>query len=45
MEAKELVLMTLKESGAPLKGCELTEKSGLDNKEVDKAIKVLVKEG
>lgn len=45
MEAKELVLMTLKESGAPLKGSEIAEKSGLDNKGVDKAIEVLVKEG
>ena len=45
MEAKKLVLMTLKESGAPMKGSEIAEKSGLDNKEVDKAIKELVKEG
>ena len=44
MEAKEIVLKTLNDSGAPLKGGEIAEKSGLDKKEVDKAIKVLVKE-
>ena len=44
MEAKELVLKALKESAEPLKGGEIAEKSGVDKKEVDKVIKVLVKE-
>ena len=44
METKEIVFKTLKESVAPLKGGEIAEKSGLDKKEVDKALKVLVKE-
>lgn len=44
MEAKELVLKTLKESPEPLKGGEIAEKSGVDKKEVDKVIKILVKE-
>jgi DNA-binding MarR family transcriptional regulator len=41
MEIKELVLKTLRESDQPLKGGEIAEKSGLDKKEVDKAIKKL----
>ena len=45
MEAKEKVLNTLKKSDTPLKGGEIAEKSGLDKKEVDKAIKVLKTEG
>jgi len=44
MEAKELVLKALKESAEPLKGGEIAEKSGVDKKEVDKVIKILVKE-
>lgn len=44
MEAKEVVLKTLKESSEPLKGGEIAEKSGIDKKEVDKVIKILVKE-
>jgi DNA-binding MarR family transcriptional regulator len=44
MEAKEAVLKTLKASPEPLKGGEIAEKSGIDKKEVDKVIKVLVKE-
>ncbi len=44
MEAKELVLKALKESSEPLKGGEIAEKSGVDKKEVDKVIKILVKE-
>lgn len=44
MEAKEVVLKTLKESPEPLKGGEIADKSGVDKKEVDKIIKILVKE-
>jgi len=45
MEPKEKVLNTLKKSDTPLKGGEIAEKSGLDKKDVDKAIKVLKSEG
>jgi len=45
MEPKEKVLNTLKKSDTPLKGGEIAEKSGLDKKDVDKAIKVLKLEG
>jgi len=45
MEPKEKVLNTLKKSDTPLKGGEIAEKSGLDKKDVDKAIKVLKFEG
>ena len=41
MDAKEQVLKTLAESDKPLKGGEIAEISGLDKKDVDKAIKVL----
>lgn len=44
MDAKEIVLKTLKESPEPLKGGEIAEKSGIEKKEVDKAIKSLVKD-
>ncbi len=44
MDAKEIVLKTLKESPEPLKGGEIAEKSGIEKKEVDKAIKALVKD-
>jgi predicted transcriptional regulator len=42
MDASKMVLDTLKKSGEPLKGGELAEKTGLDKKEVDKAIKKLM---
>ncbi|MEE4259966.1 MAG: HTH domain-containing protein [Bacteroidales bacterium] len=45
MEAKDKVLATLKKSDQPLKGGEIAEISGLDKKEVDKAIKTLKTEG
>ena len=45
METKEKVLDTLKKSGNPLKSGEIAEISGVDKKEVDKAIKVLKTEG
>lgn len=41
MDTKDLVLKTLKESESPLKAGEIAEKSGIDKKEVDKAIKKL----
>lgn len=44
MDTKEIVLKTLKESPEPLKGGEIAEKSGVEKKEVDKAIKALVKQ-
>jgi len=45
METKEKVLGTLKKSDNPLKSGEIAEISGVDKKEVDKAIKVLKTEG
>lgn len=44
MDPKNIVLETLKNSPQPLRSGEIAEKSGLDKKEVEKAIKVLVKE-
>jgi DNA-binding MarR family transcriptional regulator len=44
MDTTEIVLKTLKDSETPLKGGEIAEKSGLDKKAVDKAIKQLTKE-
>ena len=44
MESREIVVKTLKESKKPLKGGEISTISGLDKKEVDKAIKALIKE-
>lgn len=44
METKDLVLKALKESGQAMKTGEIAEKTGLGKPEVDKAIKVLVKE-
>lgn len=41
MDAKQTVLNTLKENAEPMKAGEIAEKSGLDKKEVDKAIKSL----
>jgi len=39
------VLQTLKEAGKPLKAGEIAEISGLERKEVDKAMKELKKDG
>lgn len=39
MDANELVLKALSDSDKPLKSAELAQISGLDKKEVDKAIK------
>ena len=45
MDKKEQVLQALKTSEEPLKSGEIAEKSGLDKKDVDKAIKILKEEG
>ncbi|AFL94664.1 hypothetical protein CL1_0455 [Thermococcus cleftensis] len=45
MAEVELVFKVLKEAGKPLKSKEIAELAGIDKKEVDKAIKVLKKEG
>jgi predicted transcriptional regulator len=44
MDTKDKVLSTLKNSKEPLKAGEISEKTGIDKKEVDKAIKLLVNE-
>lgn len=41
----EKVLNAMKAAGKPLKAGEIAEASGLDKKEVDKAMKVLKTEG
>lgn len=41
----EKVLQTMKAAGKPLKAIEIAEASGLDKKEVDKAIGELKKNG
>ena len=45
METKEKVLATMKEAGTPLNAGKIAELSGLDRKEVDKAMKALKEEG
>ena len=45
MESKEKVIKTIQSAGAPMKAGEIAEASGIDKKEVDKVIKVLVAEG
>jgi predicted transcriptional regulator len=45
MEAKEKVLATMKEAGTPLNAGKIAELSGLDKKEVEKAMKQLKEEG
>ncbi|MGN1408027.1 hypothetical protein [Lactobacillus sp.] len=45
MEATEQVLETMKKAGEPLNAGKIAELSGLDRKEVDKAMKALKKEG
>ena len=45
MEAKEKVLQALRDAPAPMKAGELVTATGLDKKEVDKAIKALKKDG
>jgi DNA-binding transcriptional regulator GbsR (MarR family) len=41
----EKILETMKVAGKPLKAGEIAEAAGLEKKEVDKAMKVLKKEG
>ncbi len=45
METIEIIIKTLDSSSEPMKAGEIAEASGLDKKEVDKAMKVLKKEG
>ena len=45
MEVKDKVLATMKEAGQPLNAGKIAEISGLDRKEVDKAMKLLKAEG
>ncbi|MBQ5614227.1 MAG: HTH domain-containing protein [Tidjanibacter sp.] len=45
MENKEKVLQVLKEAGEPLNAGKIAEISGIDRKEVDKAMKALKEEG
>jgi predicted transcriptional regulator len=45
MDTNEKVLSTMKKAGKELKAGEIAEMSGLDKKDVDKAIKKLTAEG
>jgi len=45
MEAKEQVLDAMKKAGAPVNAGKLVELTGLDRKDVDKAMKALKTEG
>ena len=45
METKDKVLAVMKESGTPLNAGKIAELSGIDRKEVDKAMKQLKEEG
>ncbi|ABB23862.1 HTH domain-containing protein [Pelodictyon luteolum] len=45
MDSKETVLDVLKKEGAPLSAGQIAEKSGLERKDVDKAMKQLKDEG
>ncbi len=40
----DIIIKTLNEANEPLKGGEIAEKSGIDKKEIDKAIKKMKKE-
>lgn len=44
MEAKEKVLQAMREAGEPVNAGKIVELSGLDRKDVDKAMKELKKE-
>lgn len=44
MDTNEKVFGTLKNATTPLKSGEISEQTGIDKKEVDKAIKSLIKE-
>lgn len=45
MEAKQKVLDAMKQAGVPVNAGKLVEVTGLDRKEVDKAMKLLKTEG
>lgn len=45
MDAKEKVLVAMKEAGTPVNAGKVAELSGLDRKDVDKAMKQLKDEG
>lgn len=45
MDSKEVVLDAMKKAGVPLNAGKLVELTGLDRKEVDKAMKVLKADG
>ena len=45
MEAKDKVLAAMKDAGEPLNAGKIAELTGLDRKEVDKAMKQLKEEG
>lgn len=45
MEAKEKVLAAMQQAGVPVNAGKLVELTGLDRKEVDKAMKQLKAEG
>ena len=45
MEAKEQVLAAMRQAGEPLNAGKIAELTGLDRKEVDKAMKSLKDEG
>ena len=45
METKEKVLQVMKEAGEPRNAGKIAELSGIDRKEVDKAMKQLKEEG
>ena len=45
MDNKELIIKAMEEAGKPLRPGEIAELAGIDKTAVDKAIKVLKKEG
>lgn len=45
METKEIVLKAIESAGKPVKGGEIADLTGIEKKEIDKAIKKLVTEG
>ncbi len=45
MDNKEIIIKALKDAKDPLRPGEISEATGLEKTEVDKAIKVLKKEG
>ena len=45
METKELVFKAIENAGKPVKGGEIADATGIDKKDIDKAIKKLVAEG